>query len=131
MNYLSRLFTPGYRFVNQPVAVLSRWQKPGDITEIQRFSATFTDVISNAFEYLQESDAVISDASYVRCKNIFLSYTLPTGITNSLKMKKVRLYAQAQNVFTITDYIGSDPETQDLYVLPPLRTIAFGINVTL
>jgi hypothetical protein len=45
-------------------------------------------------------------------------------------MQQARLYIQAQNLFTITGYKGLDPETQSASVLPPLRVITFGAQVT-
>jgi hypothetical protein len=45
-------------------------------------------------------------------------------------MKKSRVYIQAQNLFTITRYKGIDPETQNMLALPPLRTIAAGVQLS-
>jgi hypothetical protein len=45
-------------------------------------------------------------------------------------MKNCRVYMQAQNLFTITRYKGTDPETRNLFTLPPLRTIAAGVELS-
>ncbi len=52
----------------------------------------------------------IESGSYFRAKNIQLGYTLPAGIMGKLKLQKIRLYVQAQNLFTITKYTGADPD---------------------
>lgn len=127
----SSIFTPGYGLVNQPVVILSRWQKPGDETNIQKFTASSSsDAFNNTNIYIPSSDANISDASFIRCKNISASYELPSKITNSIKAEKFMLYIYAQNLFTITKYKGADPETQNMFVLPPLKTIVMGIQIT-
>jgi len=133
-NYLSNnssIFTPGYGLVNQPVVILGRWQKPGDETNIQKFTASSSsDAFNNTNIYIPSSDANISDASFIRCKNISASYELPSKAANSIKAEKCTLYIYAQNLFTITKYKGADPETQNMFVLPPLKTIVIGIQIT-
>jgi TonB-linked SusC/RagA family outer membrane protein len=133
LNYLNTLsgIIPGTPYFNQPAVVLNRWQKPGDITNIQKFSALYTDVFTAANNYLPPSEAIYSDASYIRCKNVALSYRLPEILLNKLHVSGLRIYLQGQNLFTLTNYIGADPENQDMYVLPPLRTITAGFQLTL
>ncbi len=127
-NYIGRLLPPGMRGVNQPTAVLDRWQKPGDIKDVQRF----TQGINQAFfAHLSGGDNRISDASFIRLKNVSLSYQFPEKITKRLKLQAMRMYLQGQNLLTITNYLGMDPENQNLRMLPPLRTISFGIQLTL
>ncbi len=133
-NYLMALAStvPGYRFSNQPAIVLNRWSKPGDITDVQKFTAIATSVAyNNATRYIVSSDAVYSDASYLRCKNIAFSYSLPEKLLKKVKMNEFRLFAHAQNVFTITNYIGADPENQSLLILPPIKTITVGVQINL
>ncbi|WP_316814259.1 SusC/RagA family TonB-linked outer membrane protein [Pedobacter heparinus] len=125
-NYLSAIAqSPGSAIFNQPVEVIKRWQKSGDDTNIQRFTTTNFSSYSN----YRESDGVISDASFIRLKNIALSYKLPASILTKMKLKGIRVYAQAQNIMTITKYKGFDPETQGL-VLPPLFFVTGGIQLT-
>ncbi|MDX2048941.1 MAG: TonB-dependent receptor [Chitinophagaceae bacterium] len=52
----------------------------------------------------------IEKGSYFRAKNIQLGYTMPGNVMNKLKLQKIRLYVQAQNLFTITKYTGADPD---------------------
>lgn len=129
INYLGGLRIPGYRYFNQPIIVLERWQKPGDITSIQRFTAnTNTQAYKNGSN-LDLSDVAFSDASYIRCKNISISYDLPVIKLGKLKISLARIFLHCQNVFTITKYTGSDPETQNINALPPMRTITGGIQL--
>jgi len=124
-NYLQSFAVPGTQ-QNQPVEVMGRWQKPGDNVSIQQF--TTYDPHNTYFNY-QYSDAAFSDASFVRLKNVVLSYTLGESFRKKVHLENARIYMQCQNLLTITSYKGLDPETQGLS-LPPLRTITAGIQLT-
>jgi TonB-linked SusC/RagA family outer membrane protein len=115
---------------------LARWQNPGDVTMVPRMTA------SNYRGDLRPS-RFLEDGSFVRLKNITLSYTLPSSLTEALSITNLRLYVQAQNLFTFTRYTGMDPELNsggddtfqlvqgvDLYAMPQPRTIMFGISAT-
>jgi TonB-linked SusC/RagA family outer membrane protein len=115
---------------NQPVSVLARWQKPGDISPIQKFSQNFGNVIGPAINFLS-SDAAYTDASYIRCKNLSLSWQLPVGRDKKATIENTSLFIQCQNLFTLTHYYGGDPETLSNGSLPPLRVIAFGLSIGL
>jgi len=123
---------PGYGLANQPLYILNHWQKPGDNAHTQRYTTTAgTPAYTAAVSTLAASGAVYSDASYIRLKNISCSYNLPQQWLAKMKMQGCRFYLMAQNIATFTNYIGADPENQNLYVLPPLRTITAGIQITL
>ncbi|MFP9097754.1 SusC/RagA family TonB-linked outer membrane protein [Flavobacterium sp. RHBU_24] len=113
--------------VNQPVDVLERWQNPGDQSPYQQFSsgANFPALIANT-RYMQ-SDAGISDASYIRLKNISLSYDIPQQWTGNAKC---RVSVQAQNLLTFTSYKGADPEFKVAGVLPPLKMFTTNLTFT-
>jgi TonB-dependent starch-binding outer membrane protein SusC len=117
---------------NQPTLVLDRWQKPGDVTFYQRYSASTSSpaVLANVL-YLPYSDAAYTDASFIRLKTLSISYKVPSSITNILRIEGAQFFFQAQNLLTITNYDGPDPETAGYFQLPPLKTIAFGLNVNL
>ncbi|GAA3928773.1 TonB-dependent receptor [Chitinophaga oryziterrae] len=110
---------------NQPVSVLQRWQKDGDRTIIQKYSMNLpaSDV--------QSSDAAYTDASFIRLKNVSLSWSLPKGWISRMHLQNFRLFLHGQNLLTITKYDGLDPETLNLNSLPPLRVWSFGVNATL
>lgn len=121
---------PGER-MNQPVAVLNRWQKGGDGAPYQRFTQSLTTSAGAALFRLPLSDAVLTDASFVRLKNLSLTYHLPPGWIQRLKVKAGKVYLQGQNTWTITRYAGADPENQSILSLPPLRMIAAGVQLSL
>jgi TonB-linked SusC/RagA family outer membrane protein len=122
---------PGWNLRNHPKAVLDRWQKPGDKAEIQRFTALRSSQAYRNLElYAIQSDAFIVDASFIRCKNISLSYAFPSKVTRPLKIANCQAFLNIQNLFVLTNYKGSDPEIQNILVLPPLKTIVFGLNIT-
>lgn len=128
-NYLySDPAAPG-TMTNQPTLVLNRWRQPGNITNIQQFTQDPGSPASQAwFNASLLGDNTISNASFIRLKNISLSYHLPQKWMDKNHWQDVRIYAQAQNLFTISDYEGLDPETQSTSVLPPLRTIVAGVQ---
>ena len=86
---------------NQSTRVLSRWQYEGQQTEVPR--AVFGDPVGNT----DFSTRWIEDGSYVRLKNLTLSYTLPDGL---LQIRNVQVYFSVSNLFTLHSYLGYDPE---------------------
>jgi hypothetical protein len=115
---------------NEPIGVLDRWTKPGDEASQQMFSANLSKTLTPALR-AKNSDAAYSDASYVRLKNVSLSYTLPTEWLKKARISSARLYMQGQNLITITNFIGTDPETKAIFYLPPLRMYTIGVQVSL
>ncbi|HEY9261609.1 SusC/RagA family TonB-linked outer membrane protein, partial [Chitinophaga sp.] len=112
---------------NQLTSVLNRWQKPGDDATHQLFSTTGS---NTNISYIKGSSAYIVDASYMRLKNLSISWQIPDSWKKAAHLQNARLFVNAQNVFTITNYKGLDPETTS-YSLPPLRTVSVGVQVTL
>lgn len=119
----------GSHLQNQPISVSDRWQKPGDNSLVQKYNQNFGDVY-HAISYLNNSDGVWADASYIRLKNVSISWQLPVKLRRTLRLQDARLYTHAQNLFTIFTYKGSDPETRSLTTLPPLRMVAIGCQLT-
>lgn len=95
----------------------------------------------------QESTRYLSDASYLRLRNITLGYNLPDNFASKLKMDRIRFYVGVQNLYTFTKYEGWDPEVNylgtsrstqsnniiqgyDFYTVPQARTYLFGINLS-
>lgn len=83
------------------------------------------------------SDFYVEDGSYLRLRNITLGYSLPKTITKKLKTGLIRVYVTSNNLFTITNYSGFDPEIgMDNYGLdvgryPQARSFLFGLSVNL
>jgi len=86
------------------------------------------------------STRFIEDGSYLRIQNISLSYTLPRNITRKARMDRVKVYVNAQNLYTFTNYSGYDPEIGafnqdarrqniDMGRYPSPRVITMGIDV--
>jgi TonB-linked SusC/RagA family outer membrane protein len=118
---------------NQPVAVMNRWQKPGDITNIASFTQ-YDDFYLATYPF--NSDLFYSDASFIRLSNLSLSYELPEKLTKKLHIQNFKLYVAGNNLLTITRFKGIDPENAAFNSyggssLPPLRTMTAGIRVSL
>jgi len=132
--YMSANGSNGYD--NQTTDQMSYWDKPGDITVVPEPRLFAGNGIGNSTRYL-------SDGSYVRLKTLTIGYNFPTSILTKIKLSKLRLYATAQNLLTITGYKGWDPEVNadyqstninqgvDFYSAPQPRVISFGINIGL
>lgn len=114
---------------NQTSWVTERWQKPGDIKPYQPYSQQWPNPRSEAHvTLLNNSDYNIVDIAYIRLRNLTLSYTLPDRLKQLLKMQDARIYMMGQNLFTLTDFRGYDPETSTN--IPPLRNFTFGLQVS-
>jgi len=120
-------FREGLR--NQPSSLFNRWQKPGDKATIQKYTTGFS--LDQPYLDAAASDAGISDASYVRLKNVSLSWEIPKQWIKSVKLQGCNLFLQGQNLFTITNYSGLDPETKSSASLPTLRVITLGVKISL
>jgi hypothetical protein len=129
-NYLQTMATIPGNLGNQPAFILDRWQKPGDLTEIQKYTSS-TGLANTAYRNFRSSSALIQKASFVRLKNISLSYKFPSSFLSKAKLDAMRIYFLGQNLWTITRYKGADPETQSLTAMPPLKIFTAGIQLTL
>lgn len=120
--------TPG-QMGNLTTAFLHRWQHPGDVTNVQKVTTGFDALLP--YFTVSSSDRYVTDASFIRLKNLLFSYQLPASVLSKAHITASRIYLQCQNLFTITSFKGLDPETQGSSVLPPLRVITFGLQFTL
>ncbi|MBZ4189321.1 SusC/RagA family TonB-linked outer membrane protein [Niabella beijingensis] len=111
---------------NQLTDVLKRWQTPGDITTVARFTTNPGSDIS--YSNFGSSDAVYSDASFIRLQNLSLSYTLPEKLFNGKGIKNCSVFIQGQNLFLLTRYKGIDPEIPGFGNMPMLRVVNLGIS---
>lgn len=107
---------------NQLSSAVDRWQKPGDNTSYQIYTSGTNSAANTAYSNYFGSDGAVSDASYIRLKNISVSYDLP------LKDFKCRVFFEGQNVLTFTNFNGADPEFTALGYLPPLKVFAAGLQ---
>ena len=124
-NVLTTFPMPGTRN-NQPANVHNQWENAGDVAEFQGFS---NNKLASEIAYNQysQSTASISDATYVRLKNVAVYYTLPKSVSTQVNC---RLSLQGQNLLTFTKFNGADPEFKSADNLPPLRMVTAGVEVT-
>lgn len=112
---------------NQPTSVLGRWRQSGDNAKIMRFNSNGS--LGSSFGNVMSSDAAFSDASFIRLKNVSLSWKMPDNLIRRVRMAYVRFYVEGQNLITITKYTGLDPETLSLTALPTLRVFTGGVQM--
>lgn len=118
-----------YDLKNQSTEVLRRWRTPGQITDIPK--AGFN---------LQPSTYFIEDGSYLRVKDITLSYNFTGSVLKRAGISRLQPYLTASNLLTLTKYKGMDPEVNqwgnsgavqgiDWGTYPHSKTFVFGVNV--
>ena len=127
--------------MNQSASVLRRWRNPGDITDIPGVSPSNWDNSAVSTRYVE-------DGSYIRLKALTLGYRIPTDKLGRMKISRFMVYVTAENLLTITDYSGFDPEVSafsassqgatnqntapgvDFGTYPQSRDFTFGLNIT-
>ena len=100
-NYERMLLESGSRFMNQSLSMTNHWMVEGQQTDVPR--VVYGDPHQNA----RFSDRWIEDGSYLRLSNVTLSYKIPI---NSTYLQGLTVWGSANNLFTLTKYLGSDPE---------------------
>lgn len=131
-NYVRSQLEGGSRFMNQSITMVNRWSYEGQKTDMP--TATWEDPMGNA----RFSDRWIEDASYLRLKSITLSYELPI---NNTFIHGLTFWGQANNVFTVSKYLGADPDFSmsnsvleqgiDRGLLANSRSFMLGIKINL
>jgi TonB-linked SusC/RagA family outer membrane protein len=131
-NYQRAILESGSFFYNQTTNMLARWTHDGQNTDVPR--AAFLDEMGNS----RFSDRWIEDGSYLKLKNVTLSYSIPI---RSAYLQGITIWGAANNLFTFSKYLGSDPETAhantvlgmgiDRGLLPVGRSFAFGMKINL
>ena len=114
---------------------LERWQQPGDVTDVPQARLGY----SNGDQI--RSSRYLSEGSYLRLKNVTLSYDLPARWFSKAGLRDVRVYATGTNLLTFTKYDGWDPEVTtdylasniiygvDFYSAPQPKNIVFGLRL--
>lgn len=117
-------------YANNDIAVLNAWNHPGQITNIPRPSFLLQNYFPNSSEFIE-------DGSYLKIRTVNLGYSFP----KTKYYSSIRVYAQVQNLLTITKYTGFDPEVSstgggndatagiDYAAYPQARTVTVGVNV--
>ena len=114
---------------------LSRWQQPGDVTEVPRVTTLGTNYSLNPISRFVE------DGSFLRLNTLNIGYSVPQRLTHWLRASAIRVYFSGSNLRLWKRYQGPDPEINvtanpttlgyDLGTPPQPRTVQFGLNVTL
>lgn len=131
-NYYRQQLESGSSFYNQTTALLNRWTIDGQRTDIP--AVAYGDPVGNS----RFSDRWIEDGSFLRLKNIKLSYDIPVTAN---WLQGLSVWCSAENIYTFTKYKGSDPEFSvnnnilyqgiDAGLLPQTRSFHLGVKVNL
>ncbi|MFA5299029.1 MAG: SusC/RagA family protein, partial [Lutibacter sp.] len=119
---------------NNGTEMLGRWQSPanpgdGVTPKLWASSNTFTNLTGHA------TSRFLEDGDFISLDNITLGYKLPSTLNEKLRVDMIRFFVQGQNLMTITDYKGLNPEMElggvDLNGTPRAKVFSLGINVNL
>ncbi|MDD4226886.1 MAG: TonB-dependent receptor [Mariniphaga sp.] len=116
--------------VNQMATVLDRWTPTNTNTDIPKASGTYSSIASSRW---------IEDGSYLRLKNLSLGYNIPGEVLGKMKIDRLRVYLSAQNLLTITNYSGYNPDVSyrdgntslglDYGSYPGTKSVTLGLNL--
>lgn len=119
------------RELNQYASYAGRWTSENPNSDIP--------AATNSSSNLVISSRVVEDASFLRLKTVTLGYTVPKNFLKRFRVDNARLYVAAQNLWTLTDYSGYDPEVSvrdggltpglDFSSYPRAFSVSFGINL--
>ena len=103
-NYQRSILNSGSTLYNQQVAEIGHWRYEGQVTNLPR--VCYGDPMGNN----RFSDRWIEDGSYLRLKNVRLAYQIPVPESWQSWLQGISVWAEGSNLFTLTKYLGSDPE---------------------
>lgn len=128
---LNGITPPGFMGNQLASIALDRWQKPGDVTDIPKYTQNIFGYLPWAL-YGRSSTLAYSDAPFLRLKNVSFSYQLPSKWLQKARLQQVTLFAQGQNLLTFTkkEFRDFDPESGGLN-LSPMKTFTGGLKVNL
>jgi TonB-linked SusC/RagA family outer membrane protein len=109
--------------------VLESWKKPGDKTDVPQF------VYSNSTQSGATSSRFLEDGSFMRLRNVNLTYALPKSLISKIKLEAASVFVNGDNLFVLTKFAGNDPEqglqgTTATNLVPNVRTVTFGVNIS-
>jgi hypothetical protein len=121
-----------YNYDNQSVATNWRWRREGDETDMPRA------LYNEGFNWLG-SDRFVEDGSYLRFKTLSFSWLAGPKLNDKLRLRELRLFITAYNLYTWTNYSGQDPDVappskpdvlpKDISKTPPSRRFMVGANI--
>ena len=119
-----------HNYANQITAVLRRWRTPGQVTDIPKAGELYN---------IKASSRWVEDASFLKIKNITLSYDIKHPALRKANISRIQPYITLDNMITFTKYSGYDPEMSlstnaydtgiDYGVYPCVKTVMFGVNI--
>ncbi len=119
-----------YNGQNQLKEVVNRWRVPGQITDVPK---------SGELQNLKASSRWVEDGSYLKVKNITLSYEIKHPALKKANISRIQPYITLDNMLTLTKYSGYDPEMSqytsptnmgiDWGTYPCVKTVLFGVNI--
>ena len=134
-NYQRSQLEGANNIFNQTTAVVNRWKYEGQVTDVPRTMSADNDMWVNNERF---SDRWIEDGSFLKLKKVRLTYKLPINLSWLLGMT---VWGEANNVFTVTKYLGNDPEFScgngvlyqgiDAGYLPTSRNFNLGVTINL
>ncbi|WP_342088199.1 SusC/RagA family TonB-linked outer membrane protein [Dyadobacter sp. OTU695] len=120
---------------NSYKTVLNAWTETNQNTTIAQIRPI------NAYYTTNNDSHKVTDASFIRGRNLLLAYAFPSHIASKMKLERLRAYASVQNFFVTTKYKGYDPEVSNsgspfdqgfgLYDYPKPRVFMLGLNIGL
>jgi TonB-linked SusC/RagA family outer membrane protein len=131
----TRMYTENmYTMDNQSTAVLRRWRKNGDVSDIPRA------LYNQGYNWLG-SDRFVEDASFLRMRTLSLAYQLNSPALKARGISQLKTYITGYNLFTLSNYTGQDPEVgfsgndpfavgKDRSMTPPPVNITLGVSLT-
>ena len=134
-NYQRSQLEAANNIYNQTTAVVNRWRYEGQVTDVPRAMSPENDQWVNNERF---SDRWIEDGSYLKLKKVRLTYKVPVNLSWLLGLS---IWGEANNVFTVTKYLGNDPEVScgngvlyqgiDAGYLPTSRNFNIGVTINL
>lgn len=134
-NYQRSQIESGSSYYNQTTAMLNRWTYEGQQTNVPRAVYTTSDEWVNNERF---SDRWIEDGSYLKLKNVRLTYDIPMSTTF---LQGIKIWGEGNNLLTLTKYLGTDPESSvsnniffqgiDAGLLPQGRSFNIGVTINL
>ena len=112
---------------------VSFWEKPGDKTDYASWEST-----NNLYHLSSSADRYVEKVNWMKLKTLTIGYSLPQEWAGKINMKQVRLFVSGENLFTISNYSGLDPETVDITTgedngtnYPLARRFTIGLTIKL
>lgn len=133
-NDIYRAYERNANYTNKPNSILNRWIGPHSTDDARYPRYSFTDPNNNS----RVSDRYVEDGSFLKVKNLQVGYTLSGSFLKNA-VKELRIYGQVKNAWTLTNYLGYDPEIPggiletgiDRGAYPQARVYSLGVNFKL